>query len=49
MSTTERAAARQTLPARYYTDPAIFDLLDDAARIYKNQLVILQEQIDAVP
>ena len=33
----------------YYsiTDPAIFDLLDDAARIFKNQLVSLQEQVDA--
>lgn len=33
----------------YYsiTDTAIFDLLDDAARIFKNQLVDMQEQIDA--
>lgn len=35
----------------YYsiTDPAIFDLLDDAARIFKNQLVDMQEQIDDGP
>lgn len=35
----------------YYsiTDPAIFDLLDDAARIFKNQLVDMQEQIDVGP
>lgn len=35
----------------YYsiTDTAIFDLLDDAARIFKNQLVDMQEQFDAAP
>ena len=35
----------------YYsiTDPAIFDLLDDAARIFKNQLIDMQEHIDVGP
>lgn len=33
----------------YYSiaDPAIYDLLDDAARIYRNQLLSWQDELDA--